>query len=196
MWLRRFLLASLLTIVTVPFVGSNASAGGGCFHGVAPTDGTGETVEMTGNCFQATVLHVEPGTTVTWVNRDAYAHTVTGVGGTWGDFSTLANGDSVSYRFDANGVYVYSCIIHPGMTGAVVVGDGSGDAGLAPAAVVALPSNSPAAPHPSATAATRSSISIWLAIVAGALAIAIAFVFVFVFATRIRSRRRVVETIA
>ena len=59
---------------------------------------------MTANCFQATVLHVEPGSEITWVNHDPYAHTVTGVGGSWGDFTEIAKGESVSYRFDANGV--------------------------------------------------------------------------------------------
>jgi hypothetical protein len=100
---------------------------------------------MTGNCFEATVLHVDPGTEVTWVNEDTYAHTVTGVGGTWGDFTELERGDMVSYRFEGNGVYVYSCIIHPGMVGAVVVGDGSDDAGLDRASVVTLPAAYPPA---------------------------------------------------
>ena len=38
------------------------------------------------------------------------------------------------YRFDEDGVYPYSCLIHPGMVGAIVVGDGVGTdlAGVVP----------------------------------------------------------------
>ena len=89
-------------------------------------------------CFTSTVLYVEPGTDVTWTNRDAMAHNVVGVAATWGDPErTLYRGDSVSYRFDDEGVYPYACWIHLGMIGAVVVGDGVGtDLGaVVPAAV-------------------------------------------------------------
>ena len=41
-------------------------------------------------CFVATVLYVEPGTDVTWTNRDSVEHDVVGVGGTWGDSRALA----------------------------------------------------------------------------------------------------------
>jgi hypothetical protein len=43
-------------------------------------------------------------------------------------------GETVSYRFDQDGVYPYSCLIHPGMVGAIVVGDGVGTdpAGVVP----------------------------------------------------------------
>jgi plastocyanin len=114
-----------------------ALAGGGCFH-TTPTDGTGSTVEIADFCFGPTVVHVKPGAEITWVNRDPAAHQVIGVGGAWGSFRELAPGSRVAFRFDGNGVYPYSCMIHPGMVGAVVVGDGSGTAGLESATVVPL----------------------------------------------------------
>jgi hypothetical protein len=89
-------------------------------------------------CFTPTVLHASPGDTVTFVNRDDFDHTVTGVGGTWGTFDDVRAGDSVAYSFDENGVYVYVCFLHPGMAGAIVVGNGSGSAALEPAAVEPL----------------------------------------------------------
>ncbi len=102
-----------------------ASAGGGCHQ--APTARRGDTVESTDLCFVATVLYVKPGTEVTWTNHDSMLHVVVGVGDTWGDpNATLLQGDTVSYRFDQDGVYPYSCLIHPGMVGAIVVGDGIG----------------------------------------------------------------------
>jgi plastocyanin len=184
MWLRRTTLVSALVVGILSLGGAPASAGGGCFHGVPPSDGTGDNVEMTANCFEATVLHVDPGTRVSWVNRDPYAHTVTGVGGTWGDYTEIPHGGSVSYRFDANGVYLYSCLIHPGMVGAVVVGDGSGDAGLDPAAVVPLSAGPPAPQATTAPATSKSSAWIWSALLAGAVGIGIGLVF----ARRRRSR--------
>ena len=86
-------------------------------------------------CFTPTVLHVGPGTEVTFVNRDDMNHQVTGVGGTWGTFDDLGAGDRVSYVFEEDGVYVYSCFLHAGMVGAIVAGSGTGSAGLAAAPV-------------------------------------------------------------
>ena len=187
MWLRRVTLVSAMVVGSFSLGVGPASAGGGCFHEVAPTDGRGDTVEMTGNCFEATVLHVDPGSEVTWVNHDPYAHTVTGVGGTWGDFTELANGETVSYGFDTNGVYLYSCMLHPGMVGAVVVGDGSGDAGLDPAAVIPI-SADPPAPAPAAAAATAGGTSwVWSASVAGLIGLLIGLAF-----ARIRRSRTAV----
>jgi plastocyanin len=124
--LIRTALVAGIVAATLP-LGAGAAAGGGC-HGAAPSVGRGDTVEMADLCFSATVSYVERGTEVTWINRDATDHNVVGVGGTWGDLEmTLRPGDRVAYRFDADGVYPYSCWIHPGMIGAIVVGDGVGE---------------------------------------------------------------------
>ena len=126
-----------------------ASAGGGCMHGQAPTDGRGAVVEILDYCFTPTVLHVEPGTEVTFVNRDDTSHEVTGVGGRWGTFEDLGLNDRVSYTFEEDGVYVYSCFIHPGMVGAIVAGSGTGSAGLDPASVTRGLVTDPTVPPPS-----------------------------------------------
>jgi plastocyanin len=112
-----------------------AWAGGGCH--IPPTTGRGNSVDIADLCFDATVLYVEPGTDVTWTNHDAMTHVVVGVGDSWGDPGiSLMQGDTVRYRFDQDGVYPYSCLIHPGMVGAIVVGDGVGTdlAGVVPVA--------------------------------------------------------------
>jgi plastocyanin len=176
MELRRIAFVPAMVITSLWLGSGPATAGGGGGCHVGASDGTGDTVRMTENCFDATVLHVDLGTTVTWMNDDLYAHTVTGVGGTWGDFTELEQDDTVSYRFEANGVYVYSCIIHPGMVGAVVVGDGSGDAGLAPAVFVPQAD----ADTPGGTLAETSTTSgdatrVWTAAISGLLGIAIGF---------------------
>jgi plastocyanin len=115
-----------------------ATAGGGCMHAAGPTTGRGNAVEMMDACFTSTVLYVDRGTDVTWTNRDPMDHNVVGVGGAWGDMNlTLSPGDTVSYRFKEDGVFPYACWIHPGMIGAIVVGDGVGTglSGVVPAAV-------------------------------------------------------------
>jgi len=132
----RRAIVTTLTVGSAMLLGAGpATAGGGCLHGTPPSDGKGAVVEMLDACFTPTVLHVDPGTEVTFRNRDDMLHQVTGVGDTWGSFTDLDRGDSVSYTFDEEGVYVYSCWLHPGMIGAVVAGSGTGSAGLEPAAV-------------------------------------------------------------
>lgn len=149
------LLAAVLAAGSQLLQTSPAQAGGGC-HSVA-TNGSGTTVEMKEMCFTPTVLHVKPGDTVTFVNRDQMQHTVTGTAFAFGSYTGLTPGESAVYKFTTNGVYAYSCIFHPGMTGAVVVGDGSGP-GLATGAQPVVISHSqaqPAAAKPTAPAAPQ-----------------------------------------
>ena len=100
-----------------------ASAGGGC-HRERPTEGEGDTVTMSKLCFDPGVLRVDPGTEVRFVNKDPLTHNVTATG--WGYFGDLNEGDAFRATFDEAGVYPFACTYHPGMTGAIVVGDGIG----------------------------------------------------------------------
>jgi plastocyanin len=156
----RTLIVSLAATVAIFGGGGSASAGGGCMHGTVPTDGDGHVVEMIDACFTPTVLHVDPGTEVTFVNRDPMNHQVMGVGGTWGTFDELAAGDRVSYAFEEDGVYVYSCFLHPGMVGAIVAGSGTGSAGMAAAPVAggAVTRADTAAKPPAAAPADDGSV--------------------------------------
>ena len=77
-------------------------------------------------CFSPTVLHVRPGEAVTWTNTDPFGHNVMGASASWGSFDLLKPGRSVTYRFTRVGTYPFVCTMHPGMVGAVVVGDGDG----------------------------------------------------------------------
>jgi hypothetical protein len=38
----------------------------------------------------------------------------------------MIEGDAFTVRFDETGIYPFACNYHPGMTGAIVVGDGKG----------------------------------------------------------------------
>lgn len=72
--------------------------------------------------FGPATLTVKRGTTVTWINKDGDAHTVTAVGAKplFGS-NPLDTGDSFSFTFSAPGTYAYFCKIHPTMKGVVVV---------------------------------------------------------------------------
>jgi plastocyanin len=109
-----------------------------CFHSTSrPTPTTGSTLEISiADCvFQPTVSYVDVGARVEWRNASSQAHEIVGANLTWGAHEKLlATGDTIGWSFDAPGTYAYSCMIHPGMTGAIVVGDAaasSSDVGLA-----------------------------------------------------------------
>jgi hypothetical protein len=138
---------------------------------------------MQNNCFVATVLRVEEGDTVTFHNKDEAVHSVTGVAWTWGDETPIAQGESVEHVFDENGVYVYTCLLHPGMAGAIIVGDGSGP-GIGTTLVsgdtlqtslgVGSPGVLPQGADPTSAAATSSGDGMDTLLVAGIVAAGVA----------------------
>ena len=124
---RGVLLWTLVVLAAVMGIPGVAWAGGGCHGGVTENDATGQedaTIEMVDACFTATVTTVDPGTPVTFVNMDEFVHNVGG--NQWGHFDDLHGGDTYRVSFDEAGTYPFACSYHPGMTGAIVVGDGKG----------------------------------------------------------------------
>lgn len=115
--------SALLALIGV--VPAQAGGGHGCTEGFE--DAAGATVITKGVCFSPTVVRIDPGDTVEFKNSDGLPHTVGGIAGSFGDlFTKLHSETSVSYRFQNEGTYPYACMLHPGMGGAVVVGDGMG----------------------------------------------------------------------
>jgi hypothetical protein len=88
------------------------------------TRGTGTAIQIVDACFTPTILHVRPGQTVTWVNTDPFVHNVTANG--WGRYDDLNTGERFTAAFDEPGLYPFACTYHPGMSGVIVVGGGSG----------------------------------------------------------------------
>jgi plastocyanin len=116
---------ALGALVVAPSV---AVAGDPCFHSfdTRPATSSGSTSQVVlGDCvFTPTVTRVALGTTVTWRNGSFQAHEVVGSNMTWGAHDKhLAPGDTIGWTFDEAGIYGYTCMIHPGMTGVVIVGD-------------------------------------------------------------------------
>ena len=157
------LLAGLMAAVVQA---APAAAGAGC-HDSHVSDESGAAVALTESCFTPTILRAASGARVTWKNADSYGHTVTGVGESWGSYDEILPGESVTYRFQGPGVYLYFCVIHPGMVGAVVVGDGGspGDGALKAVAAAASPSppgtGEPARGRAVAAKAPTVSTNLW-----------------------------------
>ena len=136
---RRILALALLALLVIGTIAAPAlvQAGGGCNGdgngGSVYMEGDGTTVIRMEVCsFAPTVSRVAVGTTVRFLNTSTIDHAVVGRLTTWGS-EVLSPGKEYSERFDVAGTYPYSCPLHVGMVGAIVVG---GDQVPVPAAAV------------------------------------------------------------
>ena len=88
------------------------------------TNGTGvpgaNEVVIQNMAFAPATITVNAGTTVTWTNKDAIAHTVTSDNGLFNSGNIGSNG-TYSYTFSTAGSFPYHCSIHTMMKGTVVV---------------------------------------------------------------------------
>jgi plastocyanin len=80
----------------------------------------GSRLEIKQFRFSQPALTVPVGTTVTWINQDDDAHTVTADDGRFTS-TGLDHGEPYSHPFTAPGTYAYHCALHPHMTARVVV---------------------------------------------------------------------------
>ena len=85
---------------------------------VSPT--VGNIVLMTNFTYSPSVMNVIQGQTVTWINKDSAAHTVTLDNGSFGSVSIMAN-ESFSYTFNNLGRFDYHDSLNPSMEGTINV---------------------------------------------------------------------------
>ena len=113
----------VMAVLTAP----TASAGNPCFHGyeMAPSStGPGTDIKLMPCAFDPTVTVIGVGESVNFINGPDYTHLVTGAAHEWGSAEVeVQPNETVTYSFDTAGVYPYACALHPGMSGAIVVGD-------------------------------------------------------------------------
>lgn len=84
--------------------------------------GTSVTVELKDIKFQPQGIKVMPGTTVTWVNKEAAVHNVRQVESVFLSQDVMEEGDTFSFTFREPGTYRYVCTYHhPNMNGVVIV---------------------------------------------------------------------------
>lgn len=82
--------------------------------------------EETNECYIPYEVDVAVGALITWSNDDTAAHTVTSGGPAEGhdglfDSSLFMAGGSFEHTFDTAGTFDYFCMVHPWMTGMVIV---------------------------------------------------------------------------
>jgi plastocyanin len=135
-----FLVASLGLLIAGSLATVPAALGGGGCHaemtGAAHNDAATSVVRMDVCSFEPTVARVPVGAEVTFLNTAELDHVVAGRGNSWGSVN-LRPGMKYASAFNEAGVFPYSCPLHPGMVGAIVVGD----AAMAPAAAVDTPAD-------------------------------------------------------
>ena len=112
MRLARLLVVSLALVVVVAACGGDDSSSTSTQPGA---------VTVKDNVFQPKKITVAVGDTVTWKFEGDSAHNVT-----FDDFaSKLMKTGEFTHTFDTAGTFKYTCTIHTGMAGSVVVEDGS-----------------------------------------------------------------------
>ena len=134
--MRRVL--ALLAVLTAAFgfAACSTNASNKPRPAQAPIDFRGRKqvdVDAQYNLFTPADIIISPGTTVTWHNKDSYAHDITKAtdavnfhGNFGASPANFGPGASYSYKFTTLGVdYFYVCTIHTGMTGRVEVDAGS-----------------------------------------------------------------------
>lgn len=84
------------------------------------TSGSVNQVLIENFSFNPDEITVKPGTTVTWVNHDDSPHLVKSTGNLFRS-KALDTDDQFSFTFDSTGTYDYFCVLHPRMTGKIIV---------------------------------------------------------------------------
>ena len=156
----------LLSVVSMIAIAPSAFAD---HHEVTITNAPGSSTpgcEDTNSCFIPNPVTVEVGTIVTWDNTDNAAHTAsagTSADGPSGvfDSSLIMAGQSYSYTTDTVGTFDYFCMVHPWMTGTLIVEEaGAAEAAAADAAAAdAAAADAAAAEAAAAEAAAAAAMA-------------------------------------
>ncbi|MBV9961541.1 MAG: cupredoxin domain-containing protein [Parafilimonas sp.] len=120
---KRFITPARVALITIFIIGMGimaCSKSGSSGYGNNGGNGSGNTVSIKNFAFSVASLSVANGTTVTWTNNDATAHTVT-VDDASFDSGNIAPGATFSHKFTAAGTVAYDCSIHTTMKANVVV---------------------------------------------------------------------------
>jgi len=93
---------------------------------IMPTKASRPGCDDADRCYIPSVIAIDFGNKVTWVNEDSAFHTVTS--GFYDEPSELFDSghldpyESFTFDFDEKGTYDYFCTLHPWMKGQVIVG--------------------------------------------------------------------------
>jgi plastocyanin len=96
-------------------------------YGTPPPGGSkgpgANEVFIQGLAFTPSSITVAAGTTITWTNKDGFAHTVTSDTGSSEVFNSgpISSNGIFTHTFSTAGTYNYHCSIHLSMTAKVIV---------------------------------------------------------------------------
>jgi|WetSurMetagenome_2_1015567.scaffolds.fasta_scaffold00701_10 plastocyanin len=91
-------------------------------QGTNQTDKAGGTsVVMKNFAFDPAELKIKAGDTVVWTNKDSVPHNLVSPTGSELISPTIPVGGTYSHTFNTAGEYAYSCEIHTGMKGKIIV---------------------------------------------------------------------------
>lgn len=105
-------------LVVLVLLLAGCDGGGGTVE--PPVGGNAVVVSMSDNAFAPASVTVARGATVRWVNNGATPHNTTSSGTGWAS-SNLNPGQSFERTMATAGTFAYTCTLHPGMNGTVVV---------------------------------------------------------------------------
>jgi len=124
---KKLLIAvSILSVVLMISISCNKSTAyntptTGTTGGTGGTSGPGPNeVFIEGMAFNPSSISVAAGTTITWTNKDAIAHTVTSNSNLFSSGS-IGFGGTFSFKFTTAGTFPYFCSVHPSMVASVTV---------------------------------------------------------------------------
>ena len=92
-----------------------------CSKDDTTSSGGTNSVSITDFAFNSSAKTVAKGTTVTWTNLGATAHTVTADDGTSFDSGSIPAGGVFTKTFNTAGAFPYHCDFHSSMTGTITV---------------------------------------------------------------------------
>lgn len=119
--LTYLMLVVALLIIALPLAGCAGSGSTAASTAATTASGAGgQAVAIQSNSFNPASLTIKVGETVTWTNKDSYAHTVTSDNGAF-DSGSINNGATFSFTFKTAGTYSYHCSIHTSMTAKIIV---------------------------------------------------------------------------
>jgi plastocyanin len=110
------------TATTMPSMTSATASSSASASASSGTSTAANQVVIKNFAFTPATLTVRAGATVTVMNQDSTAHTLTATGAKEFDTGSIAPGKSATFTAPAKaGSYSYSCTIHPFMKGSLTV---------------------------------------------------------------------------
>jgi plastocyanin len=112
--------AALLTAIVLGACSDDDDGGDSASGGAASAENDGNAVVIEDFAFKPGDLEIAAGTTVTFTNKDEFAHTATAKDKSF-DSGSLDPDATFEHTFETAGTFEFLCAIHNSMTGTITV---------------------------------------------------------------------------